>query len=92
MADNLYQPEYWEFIPLIILWLVWCICIGGAICSLRCFNGCDGIRRQQSHVNVLYVPISSSHNLTVEGIFAEEETSQNARTVEDLLAEEETAV
>ena len=92
MADNFYQPEFWEFIPLIILWVVWCICIGGAICSLRCFNSCGGIRRQQSQVNVLYVPISSTHNLTVEGILAEEETSQNARTVEDLLAEEETAV
>ena len=89
MADNLYQPEYWEFIPLIILWVVWCICTGGAIC---CFNSCDGTRRQQSHVNVVYVPISASHNLTVEGILVEEETSQNARTVEDLLAEEETAV
>ena len=107
MADNSYEPEYWQFIPIIILWVVWCTCVGGAICSLtcctvRCFNSFDGIRseqdkRMESRVNLSYVPaISSNQNLTVEDILvdglSEVSSNQNTTTVEVELAEEETAV
>ena len=85
MADNTYETEYWQFVPIIILWVVWCTCVGGAICSfscctLRCYNSFDGIRskwdtRTGSRVNLSYVPaLSSNQNpTTVEGVLAEEE-------------------
>ena len=87
MADNVSEPEYWQFVPIIILWIVWCACIGGTICSftcctLRCYNSFDGIRsgwdrRRRSCVNLSYVPaLSSNQNpTTVEGVLDEEENA-----------------
>ena len=107
MADNIHEPEYWQFVPIIILWVVWCTCVGGAICSFtcctsRCYNSFDWIRREsdrrmESRVNLSYVPaISSNQNLTVEGILvdglSEISSNQNTTTVEGVLDEEENAV